>query len=290
MAQTTSQSQIESFKFEAPTALDAPKMHFQMARSKILGLGIQVLKEGGETNLHAHGDQDAVWWVLGGKVRFYDGIESVFGDFGPNEGVAIPRSTPYWFESASNEPLTIIRASSRDKYSRTTRLNFSPPAARQVGMEEHMGEHLDVSQHKSDPMVALKYESPDFGKGPKQVTSIWRSELLSVGIQKIRDGGETNLHAHANQDSAWIVLSGRARWHGKEDGDVWELGVHEGISIPMGVPYWFESASDEPLEIMRVGAADSDVKAERVNYDELKDWHAEHGLGGREATASERAP
>lgn len=36
-----------------------------------------------------------MWFVLKGRVRFYDGLDSLFGEFGPLEGLGIPRAAPY---------------------------------------------------------------------------------------------------------------------------------------------------------------------------------------------------
>jgi mannose-6-phosphate isomerase-like protein (cupin superfamily) len=96
-----------------------------------------------------------------------------------------------------------------------------------------------------------------------------RSDILSFGVQYITKGGETNLHAHANNDGLWFVLSGRARFYGEGDVVLAELGKNEGMLIPRGFPYWFESASDEPLEIMRVGATAQNEKPGRINYTPL---------------------
>ena len=39
-----------------------------------------------------------------------------------------------------------------------------------------------------------------------------------------------------------------------------ELGPREGIHIPRGFYYWFESASDEVLELLQVEAVDLTAK------------------------------
>ncbi len=70
---------------------------------------------------------------------------------------------------------------------------------------------------------------------------------------------------------------------------VGELGPRQGITIPKGVPYWFESASDDQLEILRVSSVDNSIAAERINFEPLKDWQIARDLGGRDATAEERS-
>jgi uncharacterized RmlC-like cupin family protein len=130
------------------------------------------------------------------------------------------------------------------------------------------------STEQKTEMQAFKCELPDddFQGRPKKTARIVGSKLLGMGLQVVLNGGETNRHAHNNQDAIWLVLEGRARFYGATDEDVFEAGPHEGVFIPMASPYWFESASDEPLKILRIAATDKDAPAGRTNYEELKDW------------------
>lgn len=120
-------------------------------------------------------------------------------------------------------------------------------------------------------MEVVRYETPGLDGLPKRNTHLAGSGLLSVNVQLVsREGGETNLHAHSGQDAVWFVLAGRAKFYGK-DGESVELGPKDALFIPKGVPYWFESVSDEPLEIMRNAATDPNVRNQRINYEELRD-------------------
>ena len=69
---------------------------------------------GGETNLHAHTGADSAWFVLQGSARFYGAAESDKFDLNVNEGLFIPHSIPYWFESTGSEPLEIFHVVARD--------------------------------------------------------------------------------------------------------------------------------------------------------------------------------
>ena len=135
---------------------------------------------------------------------------------------------------------------------------------------------------KVGSLQKFAYENETPFDGPKRSWNMARGEILSVGAQIVKDGGETNLHAHTAVDSTWIVITGKAKFYG-QDGVPIELDRIEGVFIPKAVPYWFESASSEPLEILHLTARDKDAKSERVNYEELKDWQQERGLGGRPA-------
>ena len=153
----------------------------------------------------------------------------------------------------------------------------------------------NLAQAPSDRLSLFGYEEDPGRDFPKKSIRLSRTDSLTVSAQIINGGGETNMHSHTGEDEAWVVLSGRARFYGvNKDADngeevVGELGPREGIMIPKGVPYWFESASDDQLEILRVSSIDKTVKSERVNYQPLKDWQIDHGLGGRDATAADRS-
>ncbi len=78
-------------------------------------------------------------------------------------------------------------------------------------------------------------------------------EHLWLKIKVYAKGGENKLHAHPYQDHSFIVLGGRARFHGPR-GEEKELARNDGIFLPAGSYYWFETISEEPLVLLRVGA------------------------------------
>src|SRR5919202_113753 len=93
----------------------------------------------------------------------------------------------------------------------------------------------------------FKYERPPLDRG-KIVQRLARSDIMRANMQVLQEGGENNLHAHPNSDGFWLVLSGRVRFYGEGDVLLAELGQHEGILMPRGFKYWFESVGDEPVE------------------------------------------
>lgn len=81
--------------------------------------------------------------------------------------------------------------------------------------------------------------------------------------------GATNLHSHSGNDGFWMVLSGRARFYAEADEPIAELGPRQGVLVPHGTPYWFESASDdEPLEMLHVSARTNAKHDKRIDYRE----------------------
>lgn len=154
----------------------------------------------------------------------------------------------------------------------------------------------DLSLAPNDRLTPFGYEGDPGRDFPKKSLRLSRTDSLTVSVQIINSGGETNMHSHTGEDEAWVVVNGRVRFYGRssttESGEelVGELGPRQGIMIPKGVPYWFEPVGDDQLEILRVSSIDKSIKGERVNYQPLKDWQVDHELGGRDATAAERGP
>lgn len=104
--------------------------------------------------------------------------------------------------------------------------------------------------------MAFRYERPaESDDRPSVMVDVARTELLTANVQIRSHGGETNLHSHNHEDAIWLVLGGRAAFYDENEERV-ELGPHDGILLPAGSQYWFESVGEEPLEILRVGAKD----------------------------------
>ncbi|MBU2287192.1 MAG: hypothetical protein KKC85_12215, partial [Gammaproteobacteria bacterium] len=62
------------FKYVRPPLPDGPfvgKYVVRLARTDRVLANLQVLKNGGETNLHTHHHLDGFWMVLKGRARFY---------------------------------------------------------------------------------------------------------------------------------------------------------------------------------------------------------------------------
>jgi mannose-6-phosphate isomerase-like protein (cupin superfamily) len=96
---------------------------------------------------------------------------------------------------------------------------------------------------------------------------------LGIGVQVCSaDGGETNLHSHPNADSAWMVLSGEAKFYTVGDKEIAHLRKNELVTIPAGTPYWFDVAnkeSGENLVILHVTSRIPGVTQGRIDYEPL---------------------
>jgi mannose-6-phosphate isomerase-like protein (cupin superfamily) len=100
----------------------------------------------------------------------------------------------------------------------------------------------------------FKYEKPSQYDRKKVSVRLAQGELVRGMIQVAKEGGENNLHYHANVDGFWMVLSGKVRFYGPGDKLIAELGPKEGLMIPRYARYWFENAGEDELEILLVQA------------------------------------
>lgn len=82
-----------------------------------------------------------------------------------------------------------------------------------------------------------------------------RTALIRGLVQTFKRGsGDRSLHYHSNTDSFWMVLKGRARFHGPNDETIGDFGPQEGAIMPAYARYWFENAGDDDLEMLQVTA------------------------------------
>ena len=125
----------------------------------------------------------------------------------------------------------------------------------------------------------FKYETPQFD-GVKKTVQVCNSDLMKVQVQVVKEGGENNLHSHTGDDAFWYVISGAVKFYGEGDRIIGEYKKGEGILIPRGFKYWFESASSEALEILRVTAKDQKVENQRVDHSAQKQWMIDQNTFG----------
>jgi len=122
----------------------------------------------------------------------------------------------------------------------------------------------------------IHYERPALKDGqPKAVKMLARTDRAFLAMQLVRDGGENNLHSHAHVDGFWFVLSGRARFYTTDDELIAECGPLEGVVVPRGYPYWFESCGDDELELLQFEASDvalGEPNSDRTDHTPQKAW------------------
>jgi len=79
------------------------------------------------------------------------------------------------------------------------------------------------------------------------------TDLLKVRVKVYAEGGENGLHAHYDEDHAFIVLQGQATFRDENDTPT-VVNRYEGIMLPKGALYYFQSTGEENLVLIRVGA------------------------------------
>jgi mannose-6-phosphate isomerase-like protein (cupin superfamily) len=125
----------------------------------------------------------------------------------------------------------------------------------------------------------FRHQTPEF-EGVKKTWQVCNSDLMKVQVQVVKNGGENNLHTHTGEDAFWYVISGAVKFYGEGDKLVGEYKKGEGILVPRGYKYWFESASPKPLEILRVTAKDQNIDNKRVDLSPQKDWMVQQNTFG----------
>lgn len=125
----------------------------------------------------------------------------------------------------------------------------------------------------------FRHQTPEF-EGVKKTWQVCNSDLMKVQVQVVKSGGENNLHTHTGEDAFWYVISGAVKFYGEGDKVIGEYQKGEGILVPRGFKYWFESASSDPLEILRVTAKDQSVDNKRVDLSPQKDWMIQQNTFG----------
>jgi mannose-6-phosphate isomerase-like protein (cupin superfamily) len=103
---------IHNFAFTDPN-IEFPnekkKIHVKLAGTNTVRASIQVLREGGENNLHYHPNMDLIYMVLKGCIRFYGPGDKVIGEYGAQEGLLLPENSRYWFESIGSEEAHLLQ-------------------------------------------------------------------------------------------------------------------------------------------------------------------------------------
>jgi mannose-6-phosphate isomerase-like protein (cupin superfamily) len=105
------EKQVHTFSFAVPD-VEAPsgRINCYLAKTDSCSSTILVLRKGYSASHHYHPNQDGIWVVLKGRVRFYGGAdEDVTGEFGALEGIKQPQNTRYWFESVGDEEAWLMQ-------------------------------------------------------------------------------------------------------------------------------------------------------------------------------------
>jgi mannose-6-phosphate isomerase-like protein (cupin superfamily) len=96
-----------------------------------------------------------------------------------------------------------------------------------------------------------------------------RTATTEVRAKVYAEGGENGLHTHLDEDHTFFVLDGQATFYGPDEQST-VVGRYEGILIPAGAFYRFQSTGDTNLVLLRFGAdvpAPDGTSAPRIGID-----------------------
>ncbi|MDX1485502.1 MAG: cupin domain-containing protein [Alphaproteobacteria bacterium] len=102
---------VHRFRFQVPD-VEAPagRINCYLAKTDTCSSTILVLEPGYKAGHHYHPNQDGIWVVLKGQVRFFGGAdEKEMGVFGPYEGIKQPENTRYGFEVVGEEEAWLMQ-------------------------------------------------------------------------------------------------------------------------------------------------------------------------------------
>lgn len=87
-----------------------------------------------------------------------------------------------------------------------------------------------------------------------------RTDDFVARVKVYAEGGENATHTHLNEEHCFLVVGGQATFHLGRDGEETVVAnAYEGVFLPRGSFYRFESSGDENLVMFRVGyQTDSD--------------------------------
>jgi mannose-6-phosphate isomerase-like protein (cupin superfamily) len=134
----------QAFKYDNPKR-DAGKTMVNLGQTDVVRGLVQIVKKGeGDNNLHLHTGMDSLWFVLKGRVKFYGENDEVLGEYGPQEGLIMPRNNVYWFASVGDEDLELLQCVGYDRDVKNERVDM---AARKwkVGETEHIDGRVPVN-------------------------------------------------------------------------------------------------------------------------------------------------
>jgi quercetin dioxygenase-like cupin family protein len=121
-----------------------------------------------------------------------------------------------------------------------------------MAVEPSTGARVDDESPVS-PFKKFDVRPPLLEQG-KMTTTLAATDLITAQVSVGKPGGETIFHYHPGEDQIFLVLQGQATFYTDEDREVATIGRYQGILMPRMGRYWFESASDETLVYVRIGA------------------------------------
>ena len=90
------------------------------------------------------------------------------------------------------------------------------------------------------------------------------TDHMHIVLKTYASGGENEIHAHPGEDHLFVVLQGRAIFHGPR-GEEREVVKHDCVLLPAGALYSFVATGEEHLVMLRIGAATDPENIDRLS-------------------------
>jgi|SRR5262245_19179957 len=100
---------IKTFRYDKPAANGRPKQLAWLVRRPMIEVLVQVVKQGGENNLHYHTNSETTWMVLKGRAQFIGLGDKILAELGPMEGILLPGGSRYRFCKVGDDDLEILQ-------------------------------------------------------------------------------------------------------------------------------------------------------------------------------------
>ena len=123
--------------------------------------------------------------------------------------------------------------------------------ARDFGIDP---ETLKLIEAAEAGIETYSYERPDveLPVGKKIRVKLAGTDSARAQIQVLNEGGENNLHFHANVDLIYMVLQGEVHFYGVDDKLIGKFGQWQGVKLPQYSRYWFKSVGAQEAVLLQM--------------------------------------
>lgn len=112
---------------------------------------------------------------------------------------------------------------------------------------------MSASENGRPAAQSFRVRGPLLLRGGGKDTPLFETETMTGRLKIYAEGGENDLHAHPDEDHAFIVLDGEAVFF-DTNGNETVARKYDGILLPRGTYYRFRSTGEGNVVMLRVGA------------------------------------
>lgn len=122
-----------------------------------------------------------------------------------------------------------------------------------------------MTTHATAKTSVFSLRTPYLSEG-RTDTTLAKTDMLTARIKVYAEGGENVLHRHMREDHSFVVLEGQATFHDENETPT-VVNRYEGIMIPRGNYYRFQSTGDSNLVLLRFGTDKEQGNDDRAGTD-----------------------